>query len=1683
MFSPKPSPVIFLVFLVLQSLNSLFAQGEKPKEINYSKSQFSNPPCEKSPKIICPPYITLCPGASTDPNATGIAKATAGGPNCDNPIVEHIDKITSEGPCKGEKIVQRIWTAIDPNNPNSRAFCIQYIFLEDKEAPSFLNCPRDTSVSSNENCFASLTWKTPFVSDQCSNFSVISSHINGSALSVGKTKIVFTATDACGNSSTCGFNITVADSCCNTPPIISCPSNFEGCYQLADPSNLGRASAVPGELNCSLPIITYLDDTLFQSQCSLRIDRKWIATDPNKPLLESHCIQKINLKDSIKPTIVCPANITVRSNADCMAEVSWNEPTVTDNCSVAKLVSSHKSGTKFPAGITTVFFTVSDGCGNSAGCQFTITVEGNCCTKPPVVVCPADFSGCPQGIEPAITGKGSALKSNMFCTPPVLSFKDDTIFNEACSLRVERRWIALDTSNQLSSSCVQLIDIHDTQSPALEIPNDIIVQSDADCFATVSWAAPSTSDNCSNVTVTSTHISGDKFPLGTTIVSYIATDACGNKTTKSFNILVTDNCCDLPPVLQCPERYISCPNTSIEPNKTGFPSVNVGSTRCRSPKLSFNDEILFTSTCSLFVKRTWTAVDSFKPNLVTSCIQIIELKDTTEPIIICPSDIVVSSDQNCIAVVEWNTPTISDNCTATTISSSHESGAEFTIGTRTIFYTVFDACGNSAGCNFKVTVLDNCCNEPPKLICPADFKGCPQGIEPSITGHAQISASAHCGTPILSYRDDTIYNMACSLFVNRTWLAVDSIQSNLRDSCIQKIELSDVQSPSITCPGNMISLTSANCKAIVRWNEPSTSDNCSNVTVVGSHKSGDEFPIGVTVITYNATDVCGNSSSCTFTLTVIENCCNKSPKVVCPPDAFDCPGSLEPFRLGFPSVQKGHPTCDEPILTYSDVILFNQTCSMRVNRTWLAVDPNNNTLRDSCTQIIDLKDDQSPVFSNCPSNFEVVPNYDCEAFPTWIEPIASDNCRLTSTIRTHAPGSRFLPGKTTVIYTATDACGNKGSCSFEISVSNNCCSKPPQITCPSNYQACPGTSIDPSSAGLAIAIAGSVNCLTPKVGYSDNILKTGPCLGSTTIERTWVAIDPNIINFSATCTQRIVLSDDQKPVILNLPSNLIVDAKGNCELAINWVEPIAMDNCKIQSFTSNKLNGSIFKGGETIITYTAIDACGNTSVASFKVTVTGTEIQVNCPNDTTINRINPYLNGAVFEWDIPKANYCTKCLDTLAGFIYMGEYAGNRYFCSLAPATWFDAKIMCKFNGGNLAVIKNKSENKFISSKLMGTTAWIGASDERRESAFEWVDGTPFIYNNWQAGQPNNGNNNEDYVELFPDGYWNDQNGSISREFICQVPCYSIKQTTGPESGTIIPCGNNKITYVASKDGKSDTCSFNVNVNCDTLSLYCTNKALNTDVMWIDRVSISNVDKTSGNNGGYAFFNQPCADLKSGKEYDLCVEPGFTSGVYTVYWKIWIDFNADFVFQANELVLYGSGNTGLCGKVTLPVNYVSGNTRMRVIMSYGKYPEDACSSILYGEVEDYCVKLSKTTTILVGTDTPNAELKPSELFCVKNCSKVKSRILDVSEQVENYGNNSVLIIPNPANHEIQILLNSKTTSGISIFDLNGKLVWRKFSPISMKEMVDVSRWSEGMYYMVVDSDLDKTISQKFIIQR
>ncbi|MCH7877954.1 MAG: HYR domain-containing protein, partial [candidate division Zixibacteria bacterium] len=133
---------------------------------------------------------------------------------------------------------------------------------------------------------------------------------------------------------------------------------------------------------------------------------------------------------------------------------------------------------------------------------------------------------------------------------PIKAFVSDVSDGQACPETITRTYSATDSCGNVGF-CTQIITVNDTIPPVITCPANITVSNDPGlCSAVVTFSASAT-DNCPGVTIICDPPSDTVFPVGTTLVTCTATDACGNVASCTFNVTVidTDGSCD--PVKTC----------------------------------------------------------------------------------------------------------------------------------------------------------------------------------------------------------------------------------------------------------------------------------------------------------------------------------------------------------------------------------------------------------------------------------------------------------------------------------------------------------------------------------------------------------------------------------------------------------------------------------------------------------------------------------------------------------------------------------------------------------------------------------------------------------------------------------------------------------------------------------------------------------------------------------------------------------------------------------------------------------------------------------------------------------------------------------------------------------------------------------------------------------------------------
>jgi hypothetical protein len=301
---------------------------------------------------------------------------------------------------------------------------------------------------------------------------------------------------------------------------------------------------------------------------------------------------------------------------------------------------------------------------------------------------------------------------------------------------------------------------------------------------------------------------GNFFPVGTTTITWTATDAAGNTASDTQTVTILEN---TPPIIFAPaDASYTCPENvpAASASQAGGPLLDSSGApviddngnfvpggqpfdNCGTPIVTVTESSsgAGTSASPRVILRTFTATDA--SGNTASDVQTITVIDDTPPTITAPADVTAFTGPgatSCDTVVNdatLGTASAQDNCAGVTVTRS-PTGNTFAVGPTTVIWTATDWAGNTSTANQTVTVIDN---TAPVINCPADIV-----LEPSCPTGAIATYTAPVGTD--------------------------------------------------NCPGAVTTRTAGGA-------------------------SGSVFPIGTTTVTHTVNDAHGNSASCSFTVTVL----------------------------------------------------------------------------------------------------------------------------------------------------------------------------------------------------------------------------------------------------------------------------------------------------------------------------------------------------------------------------------------------------------------------------------------------------------------------------------------------------------------------------------------------------------------------------------------------------------------------------------------------------------------------------------------------------------------------------------------------------------------------------------------------------------------------------------------------
>src|SRR6185295_7422254 len=450
-----------------------------------------------------------------------------------------------------------------------------------------------------------------------------------------------------------------------------------------------------------------------------------------------------------------------------------------------------------------------------------------------------------------------------------------------CPISFVRVYTVLDAcSNAVQIS--QTITIQDIQAPTFTLGAiGSIPCNPTQAQINAAVTAPAVSDNCSTGLTATFADAAETGAPGCTrsiIRTWRATDACGNTGTQTQTITYSR---DLTPPTFTLGTIGAIP---CNPTQAQIDAAVV------APTVSDNCSTALTATftdaaetgapgCTRSIIRTWRATDACG-NTGTQTQTITYSRDLTPPTFTLGTIGAIPCNptqaQIDAAVVA---PTVSDNCSTAltaTFTDAAETGAPGC--TRSIIRTwrAVDACGNTGTQTQTITYSRDL--TPPTFILGTI------GAIPCNPTQAQIDAavgaptvSDNCSTGLTATFTDAAETGApgCTRSIIRTWRATDACGNTGTQT--QTITYSrDLIPPVINCTSPQAFCETQNNVTLLL----TASDNCSGTLIItyqitgattgsgtGNNGSG-VFNTGVSTITWTVTDACGNSSTCSTTVTI-----------------------------------------------------------------------------------------------------------------------------------------------------------------------------------------------------------------------------------------------------------------------------------------------------------------------------------------------------------------------------------------------------------------------------------------------------------------------------------------------------------------------------------------------------------------------------------------------------------------------------------------------------------------------------------------------------------------------------------------------------------------------------------------------------------------------------------------------
>jgi len=954
--------------LTYQKTSGAFVPGSCPNAGTYTNTWIASDDCGFTSPVftqvitvqdVTDPVLTVPADVTVECSAVPVVGTATATDNCDTEVtVTYEGEVRTNGSCADSYTLTRTWKAVD--NCGNESTASQVITVQDVTDP-VLTVPADVTVE----CSAVPVVGTATATDNCDTEVTVTYEgevrTNGSCADSYTLTRTWKAVDNCGNESTASQVITVQDV---TAPTFTGPADItiskdENCGYNADPSITGMPTNIIDNCDPS-PIVSYTDGSCFDNSTteSMNAGRGYyypIQISGYDDITAGQ-LQKFEMqfytnkgKGNVEFLLIAPNGDGIilvgpyceGGNCDLNDAATYrpsfyasssNYPQWNNNNAIP---TGPGNFTPYGASSTTNTSTITGFNGNFRNSFEDLTGPMNGTWV---------LYGKKQG-----TGLG-VVRFEGACLTPVGCENDELII---------RKWTVTDHCGNTSAPYSQIIHVHDDMPPVLTVPGDTTVS----CENIPEVGIVTATDNCdTDVTITylgETRVDGACEGSFSLTRSWRAVDNCGNETTDGQVITVVDVTA---PTITTPaaDLTVECDGLGNTAQLNAWLASNggaVASDICSNVTWTNNFEAL-SDLCGNTGAATviFTATDDCGNFSTTSA--TFTIIDVTAPTITTPaSDLTVECDGlgNTAQLTAWlashGGAVASDICSNVTWTNNFEALSDLcgNTGAATVIFTATDDCGNFSTTSATFTIIDV---TAPTITTPAadltvecDGLGNTAQLNAWLASHGGAVASDICSNVTWTNNFEALSDL-CGNTGAATVIFTATDDCGNFSTTSATFTIIDVTAPVVTCPENItVNNDPGLCSAYVTVPQPGYVEACGSVILVNSinqtaNASG-VYQVGTTSVTWIVTDECGNSSSCSMTVTVVDN---EAPVITCPESLVLC--DTEPVVLGQATATDN---CGIQSITNNAPATFPVGIT---NVTWTALDIHGNT--STCIQTVTI---------------------------------------------------------------------------------------------------------------------------------------------------------------------------------------------------------------------------------------------------------------------------------------------------------------------------------------------------------------------------------------------------------------------------------------------------------------------------------------------------------------------------------------------------------------------------------------------------------------------------------------------------------------------------------------------------------------------------------------------------------